>query len=233
MWARWRCDQARALIWVICAWPTRFRRGQTNLSSSSMQERRPVRLCRQATSSPARQRPGDRSARLARCPLSTGRPIKRGRFTMFRSLFRQLAWDCALDSEGRSRCRRRPARRADLPLRCRPRLEFLEDRSVPSTLIVTSAADDGSAGTLRAVLASAQDGDTIRFSHRLEGQTITLTLGQLLVNHSLEIDGPGANELAISGNAAIRIFAVNSATSATISGLTLTAGRATDGAAIL
>src|SRR5262249_694317 len=114
-----------------------------------------------------------------------------------------------------------------------PRLEALEDRTVPSTLTVTSAADDGSAGTLRAVLASAHNGDTIHFAQPLAGKTITLTQGQLLGNQSVDIDGPGADKLSASGNGAGRIFDVSGGTSVTISGLTLTGGLATDGAGIL
>ena len=81
-----------------------------------------------------------------------------------------------------------------------PQLEILEDRTVPSTLTVTSAADDSSAGTLRVVLAAAHNGDTIRFVPQLNGQTIVLTQGQLVINQSLAIAGPGAARLAISGN---------------------------------
>src|SRR5262249_45629686 len=80
------------------------------------------------------------------------------------------------------------------------RLEALEDRTAPATLTVTSAADDGSAGTLRAVLAAAQSGDTVGFDPALDGQTITLTQGQLTVGQSLDIDGPGADDLTVSGN---------------------------------
>jgi hypothetical protein len=140
---------------------------------------------------------------------------------LFLSLFRRPKWSCTRGRKGR------PHRRHV------PRLEALEDRTVPSTLTVTSAADDGSAGTLRAVLAAAQSGDTIRFAHRLDGQTITLTLGQLPVNQSLDIDGPGAGQLTISGNAASRIFDVSAGTAVTIAGLTLADGLATDGAGIL
>src|SRR5215510_3022459 len=75
-----------------------------------------------------------------------------------------------------------------------PRLEALEDRIALSTLTVTSAADDGSDGTLRAVLATAQGGDTIRFAPQLDGQTITLLEGELAVNQSLDITGPGADK---------------------------------------
>src|SRR5207244_7311426 len=112
-------------------------------------------------------------------------------------------------------------------------LETLEDRTVPSILTVTSAADDGSVGTLRAVLASASGGDTIQFAKQLKGQAITLTQGQLVVSQSLNIDGLGADKLTISGNAASRIFDIGSGATVTISDLTLTSGLATDGAGIL
>src|SRR5262245_24965368 len=114
-----------------------------------------------------------------------------------------------------------------------PHLEVLEDRTVLSILTVTSAADDGSAGTLRAILAAANSGDVIRFAGKLNGQTITLNQGELPVNQSLTIAGPGANNLSISGNAASRIFDVSGGLTVTISGLTLKGGLATDGAAIL
>ena len=144
----------------------------------------------------------------------------------FPSLFRPLKWHCRRDRPFSSRCRH------VLPCWI-PRLEALEDRNVPSTLTVTSAGDDGSAGTLRAVVAAAHSGDTIQFDHQLKGQTITLTHGQLGVNQSLDIDGPGADKLTISGNAASRIFDVSGGATVTISGLTITQGLATDGAGIL
>src|SRR5262249_13690214 len=147
----------------------------------------------------------------------------------FLTLFRHLKWNCARDLRGQLRPRRVRPREAGRPPRWIPRLEVLEDRNLPSTLTVSSVADDGSAGTLRAVLASAQNGDTIKFAKQLQGQTITLALGQLVIKQSLVIDGPGAGQLAISGNAASRIFDVSGAATVTISGLTLTGGLATDG----
>jgi hypothetical protein len=107
-----------------------------------------------------------------------------------------------------------------------PRLETLEDRTVPSTLMVTSAADDGSAGTLRAVIAGANSGDTINFAPSLDGQTITLTRGELAITRSLGIEGLGADQLSISGNNASRVFDVSGGATATIAGMTITDGLA-------
>src|SRR6516165_7103032 len=80
-----------------------------------------------------------------------------------------------------------------------PRLEILEDRTLPSTLTVLNNLDSG-AGSLRDAIKNAGSGDTIVFASSLNGQTITLTSGGLAISHSLDIEGPGANLLAISGN---------------------------------
>jgi hypothetical protein len=114
-----------------------------------------------------------------------------------------------------------------------PRIEALEDRTVLSTLTVTSAADDGSSGTLRALLASANPGDTIQFAPQPSGKTITLKQGQLLVNKTLAIQGPGANRLAISGNDASRVFDVTGGATVSIAGLSITHGLAPVGGGIL
>ena len=70
----------------------------------------------------------------------------------------------------------RPIRKA--PRRARPVLEALEDRTLPSTLIVTSNLDTGVAGdgSLRGQIAAASSSDTINFDPSLAGQTITLTV---------------------------------------------------------
>src|SRR3954447_24114469 len=108
----------------------------------------------------------------------------------------------------------RPERRLRLPRafapvsrrhRFRPRLEGLEDRTVLSTLTVTNN-HDGGAGSLRAAIKAANSGDTIVFAPSLDGQTITLTSGELAISKSLDIEGPGADKLAVSGNNAVRVF---------------------------
>jgi hypothetical protein len=105
----------------------------------------------------------------------------------------------------------------------------LEDRWLPSTLTVTTAADSGP-GSLRAEIAAAKSGDTIVFAPSLDGQTITLTSGELLINKNLTITGPGAGNLTISGNNASRVFEVAAGThqpgKVSLSGLTITGGDA-------
>src|SRR5262249_3791008 len=91
--------------------------------------------------------------------------------------------------------------------------------------ITVSNLNDSGAGSLRQALADANDGDTINFS--VTG-TITLTSGQLVVNKSVPINGPGANQLAVNGNASSRVFHINSVKTVTIYGLTITNGSASD-----
>ena len=113
-----------------------------------------------------------------------------------------------------------------------PRPEGLEGRQLLSVLIVNRATDSGN-GSLRDVVARAVDGDTIDFAPALNGSTITLTTGEILITKSLTIVGPGAASLAISGNSASRIFELGGGgTSVSFSGLTLTRGVAANGGAI-
>src|SRR5262249_55425123 len=114
-----------------------------------------------------------------------------------------------------------------------PRIEALEDRTVLSTLTVTSAADDGSSGTLRAMLATASPGNNIQFAPQLYGRTITLKQGQLVIDKTLAIQGPGANQLAISGNDGSRVFDVTGSGTVSIAGLSITHGLAPVGGRIL
>jgi len=105
-------------------------------------------------------------------------------------------------------------------------VETLENRRLLSALTVTTAADSG-AGSLRAEIAAANNGDTINFAASLQGQTITLTGGELLINKGLTIQGPGAAQLTISGGNASRVFDVASSQPVMLTGLTISNGHTT------
>jgi hypothetical protein len=89
---------------------------------------------------------------------------------------------------------------------------------------VSSTADDGSAGTLREVIANANAGDTVNFSSTLFGtlQTITLTSGPIPINQNITIFGSPAG-VVIDGNSAGNLFTIGNATApATVSMSNLT-----------
>ena len=86
------------------------------------------------------------------------------------------------------------------------------------TIVVHSTADDGP-GSLRQALRLARDGGTINIRAR---GTITLTSGELIVDKSVTIRGPGAANLAVSGNNTSRVFHIMPGTTVTISGLKIT-----------
>jgi hypothetical protein len=71
-----------------------------------------------------------------------------------------------------------------------------------TTITVTNTSDSG-AGSLRQALVDVNDGDTIDFA--VPG-TIGLNNGELLVDKAITISGPGADRLAVDGNADSRVF---------------------------
>ena len=118
------------------------------------------------------------------------------------------------------------------PCRCVPELGGLEGRALLSTFTVTNLADSG-AGSLRTAVALSNltpGADTIRFAPALTGE-IHLTSGALTLTDGVNIVGPGASRIAVTGNTD-RIFDV-AGTTATISGLTLQDGVANTGGALL
>jgi parallel beta-helix repeat protein len=98
--------------------------------------------------------------------------------------------------------------------------------------------DDSGPGSLRDAIESANEtpaADVITFQTGLSG-AITLTTGQLEINTSLDIQGPGAAVISVSGNDTSRVFYLYSSTeniAVNISGLTITAGNAEDGGGIV
>ena len=89
-----------------------------------------------------------------------------------------------------------------------------------ATITVTNINDSG-AGSLRQAIADAHDGDTVNLG--VTG-TITLTTGELLVDKSITIHGPGSGNLTIDCNGVSRGFYVSSGVTATIAGLSIANG---------
>jgi len=96
-----------------------------------------------------------------------------------------------------------------------------------ATFTVTNLNDSG-AGSLRQAIFDANlnpGADTVTFQAGVTG-TITL-VSQLLVTDSVDIQGPGAGAVAVSGNEVARVFYIGSPSSqidVTISGLTIRDG---------
>jgi Right handed beta helix region len=98
--------------------------------------------------------------------------------------------------------------------------------ALPANIILVTNTDDSGPGSLRDALAIANDGDTIDAAG-ISG-TILLTSGELQINDNVTINGPGAENLAVDGDATFRVFE-NFASNVTISGFTITNGLVADG----
>lgn len=85
--------------------------------------------------------------------------------------------------------------------------------------VVVNTLNSGS-GSLRGAIAAAELADTIHFDPALNGQTITLS-SSLVITGGARIFGPGASQLAVSGNNVTRVFVIAPGGNAFISGLTI------------
>src|SRR5262249_35582078 len=94
-----------------------------------------------------------------------------------------------------------------------------------ATITVTNTNDNGS-GSLRQALTDAANFDTINFNSSLNGQTIMLTNGELVVDKHIIISGPDNNRVTVDANHASRVFRILPERDVTISGLTVANGSA-------
>jgi hypothetical protein len=94
----------------------------------------------------------------------------------------------------------------------------------PATTITVTNTNDSGPGSLRQALADADDGDTINFDVSLKGRTIALSSGELVIDKSITITGPGSDQLAVgvqNFQYTFRIFHVMASPTVTIEGLTI------------
>lgn len=114
---------------------------------------------------------------------------------------------------------------------------FISGLASRSNLVVDTLTDedDGDLNSgdisLREAIRYAKPGEIVNFDSDLAGETIDLTLGELVVDKDLIINGLGADNLTISGNEKSRIFRVDDGHSDSlidveIIGLTISDGRA-------
>jgi CSLREA domain-containing protein len=94
--------------------------------------------------------------------------------------------------------------------------------------LIVNNNSDGSAGSLRAVIANACGGSTVTFAANVRG-AIDLTSGEISINRNLTVNGPGANVLSVQrsaapGTANFRIFNLALNATAALSGLTIANG---------
>jgi hypothetical protein len=88
-----------------------------------------------------------------------------------------------------------------------------------NTITVTNTNDSGP-GSLRQAFADASDGDTITFA---VAGAIQLTSGELVIDNSITISGPGTDSLAVFSNT-FRIVHIMPGPTVTIAGLTIRGG---------
>ena len=88
---------------------------------------------------------------------------------------------------------------------------------IPTTLLVTSNADDGSVGTLRWAISAASSGNTIAFDMTQVVSPIATTSG-LVIDKNLIISGP-ASPLTLLGQGGFNILSIGDGLTASISNL--------------
>jgi len=89
---------------------------------------------------------------------------------------------------------------------------YIAVQALATTRPVTSCADDGSAGTLRAVIALAGSGDTLDLSGlpgadpACSDSTITLAQGEIVIPHNMTLQGPANAALTIAAGGRNRVL---------------------------
>src|ERR1044071_4224303 len=74
---------------------------------------------------------------------------------------------------------------------------FLVSATTDAATITVANTNDSGPGSLRQALADANDGDRVNFDASLKGQSIALTSGELVIDKSITITGPGSDQLTV------------------------------------
>jgi hypothetical protein len=93
-----------------------------------------------------------------------------------------------------------------------------------SPSITVLNAEDSGAGSLRQALVDLCPGGTIGFDTALNGRTILLSSGPLVLHSNLTILGPGPGSLTLAGNGMSRVIQVNPGAIAVLAGLGIANG---------
>jgi uncharacterized repeat protein (TIGR01451 family) len=97
--------------------------------------------------------------------------------------------------------------------------------------ISVTNCNNGGPGSLPAAVAAANTGDVISFAVSCPPGSPIATLSTITISTSLTISGPGASQVAVSGNGSHQVFHVNAGITVTISGITVENGVNNNGCA--
>jgi beta-glucanase (GH16 family) len=98
----------------------------------------------------------------------------------------------------------------------------------PTRHVTVATTADSGPGSLRQLLAALPDGGSVAFAPALDGQTIGLTSGPLVLSKDVTIDGAAAPGLILSGNDVDRVLIVNPGADVVVRNLTIADGRGSD-----
>jgi hypothetical protein len=132
-------------------------------------------------------------------------------------------WKKVVFRQPRMRCAGRRSARISIERRRRLSLEYLENRTLPSTFTVIDLGDagvgSGLQGDLRYAINTANSNadlsNRIVFQPGLAG-TISLVQGTLVISKALELSGSGADVLTVSGNHQSGVFDIEAPAGQTV-----------------
>jgi hypothetical protein len=109
----------------------------------------------------------------------------------------------------------------------------VEDYTIRIHCNHVSLTGDTGAGTLPWALACATPGETITFSNSLQGDTILLNNNAAIIANPLSVMAESEDDIWIKGVSVQQVFRVNAGIEATIGGLHIIAGTASEGSGVL